>query len=95
MKIISLSLFLLLSSQIGYADVLSIAQPSYTTPNDASGVIRPNQGMSMAGVERAFGPPTDKKAAVGDPPITRWNYPQFDVFFENKLVIHSVVKRSE
>lgn len=95
MKIISLSLFLLLSSQIGYADVLSIAEPSYTTPNDASGVIRPKQGMSMASVELTFGSPTDKRPAVGVPPITRWNYPQFDVFFENQQVIHSVVKRSE
>ena len=95
MKIVSLSFLLFSFSQAGYADVLSIAQPSYTTPNNASGVIRPNQGMNMTSVEQTFGPPADKHAAVGDPPITRWSYPQFDVFFEHQLVIHSVVKRND
>lgn len=95
MKIVSLSFLLLAVSQPGFADVLSITEPSYSTPNNTSGVIRPNRGMDMAGVERAFGSPADKRAAVGDPPITRWSYPQFDVFFEHQLVIHSVVKRND
>lgn len=89
-------LFLLvLLSPIAQAEVLSIAAPSYSTPNTVSGVIRPQRGLSMARVEQQFGTPTDKRAAVGEPPITRWRYTQFDVFFEDQLVIHSVIKRTE
>ena len=35
---------------------------------------------------------TNRVAAVGNPPITRWEYPSFVVFFENNIVLHSVVK---
>ena len=29
-------------------------------------------------------------ATVGQPPITRWDYPHFSVFFEKDRVIHAV-----
>jgi hypothetical protein len=45
----------------------------------------------MQSVESRFGAPTAKHAAVGKPPITRWDYPTFSVFFENDRVIHAVV----
>jgi hypothetical protein len=47
--------------------------------------------MSMATVEQKFGQPEQKMSAVGQPPIARWIYTDFVVFFENNLVIHSVV----
>jgi hypothetical protein len=31
---------------------------------------------------------------VGAPPITRWDYADFSVFFEHNLVIHAVARRS-
>lgn len=77
------------------ADVLSIAEPTYRTPNSAAGVLRPSRGMTMNQVEAKFGPAVEKRAAIGEPPITRWRYPQFDVFFEHNLVIHSVVLRQQ
>jgi hypothetical protein len=49
----------------------------------------------MAAVEAKFGTPEQKIAAVGEPPITRWIYPEFEVFFEYDKVIHSVVKRDK
>lgn len=88
----SIILTMALSAQ---ADVLSIAEPTYRTPNSAQGVLRPTQGMSMAQVEAKFGSAAEKRAAIGEPPITRWRYPQFDVFFEYNLVIHSVVMQSK
>lgn len=88
----SIILTMALSAQ---ADVLSIAEPTYSTPNSAQGVLRPTQGMSMAQVEAKFGSAAEKRAAIGEPPITRWRYPQFDVFFEHNLVIHSVVMQSK
>jgi hypothetical protein len=48
----------------------------------------------MATVESRYGAPTNRHAAVGNPPITRWDYPQFSVYFENDRVLHSVIVRS-
>ncbi len=53
---------------------------------------RPNRGMSMDTVESKWGKPIVKRNAVGDPPITRWEYPTFVVYFEYRNVIHAVVK---
>jgi hypothetical protein len=53
---------------------------------------QPARGMSMTKVEAKFGAPTNRVPAVGDPPITRWEYPGFVVYFEHNLVLHSVVK---
>ncbi len=36
-------------------------------------------------------PPASACPAVGEPPITRWKYPGFEVYFEHQLVIHTVV----
>lgn len=56
-----------------------------------STVARPSGGMKMEEVQRKFGEPTKRHATVGKPPITRWDYPQFSVFFEGDRVIHAVV----
>ena len=53
-------------------------------------VPRPARGTSMERVESTFGPPSSRHAAVGDPPITRWDYPGFVVYFEHQFVIHAV-----
>src|SRR5687767_2563104 len=46
-----------------------------------SSVQRPARGMSMDKVEAQFGAPAQRHAAVGQPAITRWDYPGFSVFF--------------
>ncbi len=56
-----------------------------------SDVARPDRGMTMKMVEARFGAPQQRHPAVGKPAITRWDYPQFTVFFENQYVIHAVV----
>jgi len=55
---------------------------------------RPNRGNTMATVQNRFGEPSNRHAAVGNPPITRWDYPQFAVYFENDRVLHAVLVRS-
>jgi hypothetical protein len=55
-----------------------------------SSTQRPPRGMAMDAVERRFGAPVSKHAAVGQPPITRWDYNGFSVFFEYDKVIHAV-----
>jgi hypothetical protein len=54
---------------------------------------RPMRGTTQTQVEAKYGSPVAKKAAVGDPPISRWEYPQFTVYFEYDRVIHAVLKR--
>ena len=54
---------------------------------------RPTRGMSETSVEAKFGSPKSKQAAVGEPPISRWEYENFVVYFEYDKVIHAVVKR--
>ncbi|HEV7986795.1 MAG TPA: hypothetical protein VGP20_11585 [Steroidobacteraceae bacterium] len=56
-----------------------------------SDIDRPGRGMSMKSVEAKFGAPQERHQAVGNPPITRWDYPLFTVFFEHEYVIHAVV----
>ena len=55
-----------------------------------STVARPDKGQTMQAVEAKFGAPQARHDAVGKPPITRWDYPGFSVFFENQRVIHAV-----
>ena len=54
---------------------------------------KPARGMSQDAVEANFGSPQSVRDAIGDPPITRWEYAEFVVFFEYDKVIHAVSKR--
>ena len=51
---------------------------------------KPTRGMTQARVRASFGEPKSTVAAIGDPPISRWVYNDFVVFFEYDKVIHSV-----
>lgn len=50
----------------------------------------PRRGTSMTQVEQRFGAPVTRHAAVGQPPITRWDYEGFSVYFEHQHVVHAV-----
>lgn len=54
---------------------------------------RPSRGMTQASVQSKFGSPVNTRAAVGDPPISSWEYQDFVVYFEYDKVIHAVSKR--
>ena len=51
----------------------------------------PGRGMSMTKVLEQFGEPKERIPAVGEPPITRWVYDDFIVYFESEYVIDSVI----
>lgn len=61
-------------------------------PSAERPVNRPSRGMGMDKVQATYGAPTRKVAPIGEPPIERWEYPGFTVYFEYKKVIHSVVE---
>jgi hypothetical protein len=60
-----------------------------------SNVDRPKGGLTMSEVEKRFGAPATRHPTVGQPPITRWDYAGFSVFFEGDRVIHAVATGGE
>jgi len=72
-----------------YAETANMRSVSDTP----AGVSLPRNGMSMDAVMQQFGEPDSKISPVGEPPITRWSFPQYTVYFEHNLVIHSVAHR--
>lgn len=59
-------------------------------------VQSPQRGVTMDQVRQQFGAPVKEYPTVSvnggphRPPITRWDYNDFSVFFEKNRVIHSV-----
>ena len=97
MKPIALSLVFVasiaLQSPMAYADTLLIDRVQAE-----SGVALPARGNSMDQVQARFGAPVQKYPPVGgpsnskhNPPITRWAYPTFNVYFENSHVVDAVL----
>ncbi len=75
------------------ADVLLMDKIAEEPGNSATGLPRPHRYMSMQQVRGRFGEPVSIVPWVGDPPITRWVYDEYTVYFEYDRVIHSVVNR--
>lgn len=59
------------------------------------GIDVPQKSSTMNQVRAQFGDPISESAAVGEPPITRWEYATFIVYFEHQHVITSVLKKSK
>jgi hypothetical protein len=66
----------------------NLDMPAASPP--AAQAATPTRGTSKAQVEKQFGEPNQRVAAVGNPPISSWVYPGFTVYFEYDHVIHSV-----
>lgn len=90
-----LALAMATSSAVATADTLLIERSQA-----AQGMNLPSRGQLMSQVEATFGAPTAKQAPVGGggvhtPPITRWNYPTFTVYFENDHVVSAVLNKAK
>jgi hypothetical protein len=70
------------------ADVLLIEEVRQAERMDL-----PENGQSMDDVRARFGDPANRNAAVGDPPITRWDYDSFSVYYEYGLVLFTVLHK--
>jgi len=55
----------------------------------------PTNGMKQADVRARFGEPASAHAPVGDPPITRWDYDGWSVYFEYDLVLFTVLQKGQ
>jgi hypothetical protein len=76
---------------LAQADIVAVDNGIAVKQSDG---IAPARGMTMSQVASKFGTPVTKVPAVGNPPISRWEYPGFVVYFERDHVIHSVVSES-
>jgi len=84
----TLLLFSVLATAPAWAETLSVP-----TGGPTAAVERPNRGITMSAVQSRYGEPVTRHAAVGQPPITRWDYAGFSVYFENDRVLHAVIVR--
>ena len=85
MPLIAISLFLTFAPGL-QADNLQIPGHIETS----SQLIMPQRGLSIERVLEQFGEPERRIPAVGQPPITEWDYGDFRVYFEYRSVLHSV-----
>jgi hypothetical protein len=78
--------FLLLFSGLASADVLILDEV-----RQVEKMALPKNGQTKAEIEKKFGAPVKRHQAVGDPPISRWDYDSYSVYFEYDLVLYSVL----
>lgn len=91
-KIFSRLLMLLAVASVGFITPVSaedIRVPVGQQSQDTSQEV-PRTGLTKAAVKEKFGEPIQESAPVGNPPITRWTYSDFVVYFEYDHVIRSV-----
>ena len=72
---------------------------SNTATSSAHQSYMPERGSTMNQVKKKFGDPKQiiapkGKTSKNKPPITRWVYDNYIVYFENNRVIHSAQPRS-
>ena len=81
----------LLVGAAAHADTLDMSPTEAQAMFEAPG--KPTRGMSQDRVAARYGEPQARVGAVGDPPISSWEYADFIVYFEFDKVIHSVTRR--
>lgn len=72
------------------ADTLTIPVGQQSSPGVTTEL--PGRGLSTAAVLQRHGDPVARHAPVGNPPISRWDYEGFSVYFEAGAVVHSVLQ---
>ncbi len=90
-KFFVIVLFSLLPAGAVIAEELKIPLASQGDP----AVKVPGKGMTKAKVESTYGAPEQKYPAVGEPPISRWQYANYTVIFEYNHVVHTVQRHQK
>jgi hypothetical protein len=79
-------------TQVAFAEVIKV--PVGSQAGDKRHLELPRNGQSRASVEAKFGAPEAINDAVGEPPISSWQYRDYIVYFEYDHVLHSVLKHT-
>jgi hypothetical protein len=87
LRIVTLLLVLLPGMAIAEIIKIPVGQQQGVEP----GKPLPIRGQSATLIQHHYGEPTKIAAAVGEPPISRWEYPGFAVYFEYDHVVHAVL----
>lgn len=61
----------------------------------ASTMRLPGNGISKAQVLQNWGEPVQQYSPVGEPPITRWRFDDYSVYFEYDRVISTVLHQQQ
>ena len=72
------------------ADVLLIEQV-----RQAERMTLPVNGETKTAVEARYGAPVSRSGPVGDPPISKWEYQRWSVYFEYDRVLFTVIHKGE
>ena len=88
-RIIVCTLLMVLAPAV-MADVLLIERSQVM-----AGMDLPQKSTTMNQVRSQYGDPISESGPVGNPPITKWEYADFFVYFEHQHVITSVLKKSK
>ena len=95
MRLFYVTALALLSAGISLNTAADVVQMPGESPQmgESQPMAMPVRGMRMDQVRVQYGEPREIKPAVGDPPITRWVYDGYTVYFEYSYVIQSVINR--
>jgi hypothetical protein len=86
-RVLALTSVLACFASAANADILVLPTGGYGVTQGAGSVQR---GASQAEVLQHLGEPQKRHSAVGVPAISSWDYPEFRVYFENGVVLHTV-----
>ena len=78
-----------------HADNRRVTGDTFSIPVSQQGQYNadtPRRGASQQQVVNRYGEPQQRHSTVGQPPITRWDYSGFSVYFEGNIVLHSVLR---
>lgn len=78
------------ATQINCAIAEEIRIPVGEQAKTQAAVDMPTKGMSKERVKSLFGEALEEVPAKGQPPISRWRYQDFTVYFDSNTVIHCV-----
>ena len=88
-----LTLMLVFSTGLAQIDIADADVLLIEEVRQSERMSLPVNGMSSDDVHTRFGEPASKRTAVGDPPISPWNYYSWSVYFEYELVLFTVLHK--
>lgn len=75
------------AGSVAVAGIIALPDGTYLVSESTQ---TPAPGVDQSDVLQQFGEPVLRHAPVGQPAISSWEYSNFEVYFENGVVIHSV-----